>query len=178
MRKVLLLLVGTAVLWLPAVSIAGDSSKPASAKAENAAAPSRASNLARICKSQRNDPVFGSSHRGQTFAQFYGTNRGKGRGTGRNAFGKCVSRLASHEAEQGKAAGKEGKDESESRDQDSGKNDRQDTGAGSHRRSAANPAMTCKALWANDRAHFQTAYGTRPNAFGKCVSSHATGEDG
>lgn len=134
MRKVLLLLVGTAVLWLPAVSVAGDSSQPAAARAEGADAPSRASNPAHICH----------------------------RGSGTNSFGKCVSAAASHEAER----------------DNGGTSDREDGRADGRGRSGANPARTCKAMWSHDRVHFQTAYGTRPNAFGKCVSSHATGEDG
>jgi hypothetical protein len=178
LRKVLLLLVGTAVLWLPAVSIAGDSSKPA-AKTENADVASKASNPASTCKSQRNDSNFGSSHHGQTFTQFYGTNR-----NGRNAFGKCVSTIAMHKAEgggKGRAEsrdkdGPEGTDKAESRDKHSAESDRKDNE--SHGQNSANPAMTCKAMQANDLAQFRTEYGTRPNAFGKCVSSHATSENG
>jgi hypothetical protein len=33
--------------------------------------------------------------------------------------------------------------------------------------------MACKAMQANDLAHFQARYGSRPNAFGKCVANHA-----
>jgi hypothetical protein len=33
-------------------------------------------------------------------------------------------------------------------------------------------------MWANDLAQFQTAYGTRPNAFGKCVARHANSKHG
>ena len=158
MRKILVLLVGTAVLWVPAVSIAGDSSsspsKPA-AKArtpdaksdEERDAPGDVSNPARTCRSQRNGSNFAASHNGQTFSQFYGTNGGKGHGAGTNGFGKCVSTIARHKAE-------------------------------SHDKKSANPAMTCKAMQANDFAHFQTAYGTRPNAFGKCVAKQANSKKG
>ena len=156
MRKVLLLLVCTAVLWVPAVSVAGDSSPSLSSKlAAKTETPSDASNPASTCKSQRNGSNFAASHNGQTFTQFYGTNRGKGRGAGANAFGKCVSTVAMHKVES------DGKDSAKSHDKDS-----------------ANPAMTCKAMQANDLAHFQTAYGTRPNAFGKCVAKQANSKRG
>jgi hypothetical protein len=47
---------------------------------------------------------------------------------------------------------------------------------GSHRKDSANPAVTCDAMQANDLARFQTTYGTRPNAFGKCVARQAKQE--
>ena len=164
MRKVLLLLVCTAVLWVPAVSVAGDSSPSLSSKlAAKTETPSDASNPTSTCKSQRNGSNFAASHNGQTFTQFYGTNRGKGRGAGANAFGKCVSTIAMHKAES------DGKDSAESYDKNS---------AESHDKNSGNPAMTCKAMQANDLAHFQTAYGTRPNAFGKCVAKQANSKRG
>lgn len=85
---------------------------------------------------------------------------GKGHGgAGANAFGKCVSRIARHKSE------RNGKDSAaESQDKDS---------AESQDKHSANPAMTCRAMQANDLAHFQTTYGTRPNAFGKCVARQA-----
>jgi hypothetical protein len=45
-----------------------------------------ADNASRRCRAERDDPNFAAAHGGQTFAQFYGTNRND-----RNAFGKCVS---------------------------------------------------------------------------------------
>jgi hypothetical protein len=141
-------------LWVPAASVAGDSSPSLSskqaAKTETVQVKSDASNPAGTCKSQRSGSSFAASHNGQTFTQFYGTKGGKGRGAGANAFGKCVSTGAMHKAES------EGKDSAESNDKNS-----------------ANPAMTCKAMQANDLAHFQAAYGTRPNAFGKCVATNS-----
>jgi hypothetical protein len=173
MRKVLLLLVGTAVLWVPAVSVAGDSSPSQppklAAKKETPHVKSDASSPASTCKSQRNDSNFASTHHGQTFTQSYGTNGGKGRGAGANAFGKCVSTIATHKAES------DSKDSAESEDKDSAqgqvKNNAESQGS-------ASPAMTCKAMQANDLAHFQTAYGTRPNAFGKCVANQANSKKG
>jgi hypothetical protein len=158
MRKVLLLLVGTAVLWVPAVSVAGDSSPSPSklaAKAETSDARSDGSNPAGTCKGQRSGPNFAASHNGQTFTELYGTNGGKGRGAA-NAFGKCVSTIAKAKSDDRGSAESQGKDSAESHGNDS-----------------ANPAMTCKAMQANDLPHFQTTYGTRPNAFGKCVAEHA-----
>jgi hypothetical protein len=166
-RKVLLVLVGTAVLWVPAVSVAGDSSPrpPAklAAKKETPHVKSDASNPANTCKSQRNGSGFAAGHNGQTFTQFYGTNGGKGRGAGANAFGKCVARIAMHKGES------QGKDSAESDGKDSAESDGKDS---------ANPAITCKTMQANDLVHFQTAYGARPNAFGRCVSKQANGQKG
>jgi len=45
------------------------------------------------CTAQQNDPTFAASHNGKTFAQYYGTNPG-----GQNAYGKCVSTIASSNA--------------------------------------------------------------------------------
>ena len=158
MRKALLLVVCTTVLWVPAASVAGDSSPKLSSKL---AAKTETSHLegdanpAGTCKSQRSRSNFAASHKGQTLTQSYGTNRGKGRGAGMNAFGKCVSTGAMHKADS------DGKDSAETRHKDS-----------------ANPAMTCKAMQANDIAHFQTTYGMRPNAFGKCVAKQANSKKG
>jgi hypothetical protein len=40
-----------------------------------------------------------------------------------------------------------------------------------------NPAKTCKALRERDAAAFKTAYGDKPNAYGKCVSAMAKKKD-
>jgi hypothetical protein len=48
-----------------------------------------ATNAAKRCKAEQDDPNFAATHGGKTFAQFYGTNK-----NGKNAFGKCVSRQA------------------------------------------------------------------------------------
>ena len=169
MRKVLLLLVGTAVLWVPAASIAGGSSsgplKPPSATETPDA--NHASNAATTCRSQQSGPNFEASHNGKTFAQFYATNGGKGRGAGANAFGKCVSGIAKHSMESdGKdIPGADGKDSAENHSDSSE----------SHSTESGSPAFACKTMKANDLAHFQTTYGSRPNAFGHCVAAHASG---
>jgi len=46
-------------------------------------------NAAKKCKAERADANFAAGHGGKSFADFYGTNANK-----KNAFGKCVSKLA------------------------------------------------------------------------------------
>jgi hypothetical protein len=46
-------------------------------------------NAAKKCKAERADANFAATHGGETFADHYGTNANK-----KNAFGKCVSKLA------------------------------------------------------------------------------------
>jgi hypothetical protein len=83
MRKALLLLGCTTVLWVPAASVAGGPSPSSSklAKTEAAHAKTDASSPARFCKSHRSG--------------------GKVPGSGANVFGKCVSTIAMHKAESG-----------------------------------------------------------------------------
>jgi hypothetical protein len=70
-------------------------------KTEKAQADSDVSNAAKTCKAQRSDPNFASEagHNGETFQQFYGTNKGSTHGAGANAFGKCVSTFAKQNAQ-------------------------------------------------------------------------------
>jgi hypothetical protein len=194
MWKALLLLAATAILWVPAVSVAGDSSASSvselSAKNEAAQVKSGPNNPASTCKGQRNHSNFASSHNSQTFTQFYGPIGGKGHGAGANAFGKCVSTSATHVAssggkESGKSHGEDsqGQDSQGKNDQgenDQGENDQgeNDQGKDSQGKDSANPAMTCKSMQSQDASAFNTAYGTRPNAFGKCVSSHTHSKNG
>lgn len=174
MRRALLLVIGIAILWVPAVSVAGDSSPSLSskkaAKTETPHRKSDASNAASTCRSQRNSSNFAASHNGHTFSQVYGTAGG----TGANAFGKCVATNATHKVKS------RGKDSAEGRSNDSAESDGNDRAesdgkdsTGTQGKNSANPSMTCRAMQANDFAHFQTAYGTRPNAFGKCVAKQA-----
>ena len=90
--------------------------------------------------------------------------RSKVQGAGSNAFGKCVSLTAK---DQDKSAAKHG---AKSDSQDSNESDGKDSAESN---GGASPAMTCKTTQANDPTHFEKSYGTRPNAFGKCVSGHA-----
>jgi hypothetical protein len=158
MRKVLLSLVCTAVLWVPAVSVAGDSSpslslKPA-AKTETSL-KSDASKPASACRSQLGSPEL-------KFTRPYGVNSGGGRGVGANRFGKCVSTIAMQGIES------DGKDRDDSHDNE---------GAESAKDSI-NPAVICKTMQAGDLAHFQTTYSTRSNSFGRCVAKQASSKHG
>jgi hypothetical protein len=140
--------------------VAGDSSSSLSKLLERETSHANEANPASTCKSKRNASDFSASHSDQTFTEFYETNRGRGRGAGSNAFGKCVSAIAKHKERSGEAAAENhGEDKAENR------------GKGS-----ANPAMACKSMQATNVPRFETTYGTRPNAFGKCVSEHAKGK--
>ena len=48
-----------------------------------------AKNAAKACKAEQVDSGFAAAHGGKSFADHYGTNTNK-----KNAFGKCVSKLA------------------------------------------------------------------------------------
>jgi hypothetical protein len=61
----------------------------ATARATTAAQQSADLNAAKKCKAERADANFATGHGGKTFAQYYGTNANL-----KNAFGKCVSKLA------------------------------------------------------------------------------------
>ena len=68
--------------------------KCVSAKADKTEATEQAAelNAAKQCKAWRADPAFATGHGGKSFGDFYGTNANK-----KNAFGKCVSKLAKGE---------------------------------------------------------------------------------
>jgi hypothetical protein len=78
------------------------------------------------------------------FRTTYGKNP-----NGRNAFGKCVSQKAKE------------------KEADADEQDQQDA------TEWKNAAKECDDLRDNHSADFKAAYGERPNAFGKCVSSKA-----
>jgi hypothetical protein len=168
MRRFVLLLVGTAVLCVPAVSAAATptpaqlatqtcksirAQEPRSTfkqtyhsfagclKAQKSDSKQDVTNAAKTCKAQRSDANFATAHDGKTFNQFYGTNGGNGKGAGANAFGKCVSTIAKQNAH-------------------------------SDASSEVAAAKTCKAL-KGDLPTFQAAYGTGKNAFGKCVATQS-----
>jgi hypothetical protein len=117
--------------------------KKQAAKDEKQAAEAK-TNAAKECKAERGDAGFAAAHGGKTFEQFYGTNK-----DGKNAYGKCVS----SKAKQHKA---------EADDEDKAKQD-----------DRVNAAKQCKAAKKGDPDQFADDYGTRRNAFGKCVSSTA-----
>ncbi len=62
--------------------------KCVSGKAKDKLSEDRAEtvNAAKQCEAERADPAFADSHDGESFQEFYGTNK-----NGKNAFGKCVS---------------------------------------------------------------------------------------
>src|SRR4051794_20678429 len=101
-------------------------------------------NAAKECKAERGDAGFAAAHGGKTFEQFYGTNK-----NGKNAYGKCVSTRA----RQAKA---------KADDEDAARQD-----------DRVNAAKQCKAAKKSDPGKFGKDYGTRRNAFGKCVSRTA-----
>lgn len=165
MRKVLLLLAGAAVLCAPAVSVAGDSfARPAELAARQKGFRGESvSNLARMCRRRRNELTFGADHDNRTLDVSHGDRAAA------NTLGKCVSAIARRKPETGD------KDSANQPEPDRSKNPAGDK-SGRHHPSNPNPAWACKAMEANDLSHFQATYGTRPNAFGKCVSGKAEGK--
>jgi hypothetical protein len=76
-------------------------------KQQTAQADANVVNAAKTCIAQKDDTNFAAGHDGKTFEQFYGTNGDNGNGKAGakgkgNAFGKCVSTIAS-----GKTAGQQ-----------------------------------------------------------------------
>ena len=151
-------------------------------------------NAARECRAERN--AMGAVN----FANTYGSNRND-----RNAFGKCVSRRARDEArEEQQARRNAARDCRAERDDPNfpathnGQTFQQFYGTGPQGRNAfgkcvsqkaraneeaadaadqqrVNAARACRAEQRNDPAQFAADYGTRRNAFGKCVSRNANG---
>ncbi len=80
----------------------------------------------------------------QAFAEKYGTNK-----NGKNAFGKCVSKKA-----------REKKQEADKKDK-------------AEEKAKLNAAKKCKAARKDDAEAFAEKYGSKRNAFGKCVSQTA-----
>jgi hypothetical protein len=161
MRKFVLLLVGTAILCVPAISAAATPT-PAQLATQTCksirAGETRATfklayhSFAGCLKAQRSDSKHDVSNAAKTcaaerstdpaaFKAKYGTNGTNTKGAGANAFGKCVSTLAKQNAH-------------------------------SDASSEVAAAKTCKSLKA-DLATFQAAYGTGKNAFGKCVATQS-----
>jgi hypothetical protein len=123
MKKVLLFVVAVAAIIVPAALAAAPAQNPtdyckahpeligtgplklfknmgACVKQQTAAADASKVNAAKTCMAQRDDANFAATHGGKTFAQFYGVNGDNGNGkagekAGGNAFGKCVSTIAS-----------------------------------------------------------------------------------
>jgi hypothetical protein len=120
-------------------------------RANGKTAQNAVNNAAQQCKTEQADPNFASTHNGQTFDQFYGTNQND-----QNAFGKCVSsKVQSTEAQE----------------QENELNAAQQCRA---ERSDPNFAA------GHGGKSFTDFYGTnknKKNAFGKCVSGKAKAQN-
>jgi hypothetical protein len=148
---------------------------------------------ARSCKDQR--AAIGAA----AFRDLYGTNRTK-----RNAFGKCVARLArthesaeEHAADTAPAACRAERDRDPAAFAERYGTNRRGTNAfgkcvsatakakgdeaiAEHDEATISAAKACKAERARDPAAFAERYGTNRNnrnAFGKCVAQHAKDHD-
>ena len=176
MRSIILITTAAAALLTSASAFA---SEPA---------PSDEANAARACKTQRT--AMGTA----AFNATYGANEND-----RNAFGKCVSRLARQEQTNRTNASRQcqaERDDPNFASTHGGKTFEQFYGSGQSGRNAfgkcvsqkakslsqaqqqrtLNAAKQCKAERAADPAAFKARYGSnssKSNAFGKCVSTKA-----
>jgi hypothetical protein len=149
---------------------------PAVTLADNTPSPANQSTAQKRCRDQL------KSMETKDFRALYGTNKNK-----RNAFGKCVSKLAREELENRQNAAKKCRDE-RSADADAfaekygtnpnGKNafgkcvsEKAQGQSQDEQEATLNAAKACKAERADDRAAFRDKYGHKRNAFGKCVSA-------
>jgi hypothetical protein len=111
-------------------------------------------NAAKDCKAERSqdEDEFKAAHGGETFAEFYGTNRNN-----RNAYGKCVSKKSEENEEQA--------DQEEQNELNAAKQCKAERNQNEDEFKAAHGGET-----------FAEFYGTNANnrnAFGKCVSTKA-----
>ena len=111
---------------------------------DEAQAKAAKTNAAKDCKAERDDAAFADAHGGKTFAEFYGSGK-----HGKNAYGKCVSQKAK------------------------AKKDAADAEDAAQAEDRINAAKSCKQAKKDDAAKFGEDYGTKKNAFGKCVSRTA-----
>ncbi len=178
MRRLLLPSIGLALLVAPAGALAQPSSTDHS-------------NAAKECRSERGT----TSATREAFKARYGTNK-----NGKNAFGKCVSkRSRAEESQRETAAQNAAKACKAARASDpagfaqqygtnkNGKNaygkcvsqkaqekkDAADAADAKKIKQIKNAAKTCKTMRTDDPSGFAQKYGTKKNAFGKCVSSTA-----
>lgn len=155
------------------------SEKAREAKAERKSAKT---NAARECREERGD----TEESREAFREKYGTNGNK-----KNAFGKCVSstakKTATEDAAQEKTAKSQAVEECRAVKTEGSKNafgkcvsekakakkaaaDKEDEAQEDDR---INAAKTCKAAKKADAGAFATKWGTKKNAYGKCVSATA-----
>lgn len=178
MRRFLFLLIGTAVLCVPAVSIAANNPPSAGKLAaqmcssirakdgkatfkltyhsfagclgkQTANAKSDVQNAAKTCKAQRSDPNFATEPGHDN--KTFNQYYGTNGGSGNGAGANAYGKCVSSIAKQ------------------NAQSDVKDTVAAT---------ATCKAMRTNDAATFQSNYGTGRNAFGKCVSKQASAKNG
>lgn len=178
MRRFLFLLIGTAVLCVPAVSIAANNPPSAGKLAaqmcssirakdgkatfkltyhsfagclgkQTANAKSDVQNAAKTCKAQRSDPNFATEPGHDN--KTFNQYYGTNGGSGNGAGANAYGKCVSSIAKQ------------------NAQSDVKDTVAAT---------ATCKAMRTNDAATFQSNYGTGHNAFGKCVSKQASAKNG
>lgn len=178
MRRFLFLLIGTAVLCVPAVSIAANNPPSAGKLAaqmcssirakdgkatfkltyhsfagclgkQTANAKSDVQNAAKTCKAQRSDPNFATEPGHDN--KTFNQYYGTNGGSGNGAGANAYGKCVSSIAKQ------------------NAHSDVKDTVAAT---------ATCKAMRTNDAATFQSNYGTGHNAFGKCVSKQASAKNG
>lgn len=178
MRRFLFLLIGTAVLCVPAVSVAANNPPSAGKLAaqmcssirakdgkatfkltyhsfagclgkQTANAKSDVQNAAKTCKAQRSDPNFATEPGHDN--KTFNQYYGTNGGSGNGAGANAYGKCVSSIAKQ------------------NAQSDVKDTVAAT---------ATCKAMRTNDAATFQSNYGTGRNAFGKCVSKQASAKNG
>jgi len=147
---------------------------PAAASAQD---PATSKNAANYCKELR------SAGGGANFASMFGTKK--------NAYGKCVSqtakKAATEDAAQAKQAKAEAVEECRAMKTPGSKNafgkcvsekakakkaaaDKEDK---AEKKDRINAAQTCKTAKKDDADKFATDFGSKKNAFGKCVSKTA-----
>jgi hypothetical protein len=177
-RRFLFLLIGAAVLCVPAVSVAANNPPSAGKLAAQMCSAIRAKdgkatfkqtyhsmagclgkqapnaksdiqNAAKTCKAQKADPNF-ATETGHDGKTFQ-QFYGTNGGSGKGAGANAYGKCVSTIAKQ------------------NAHSDVTDTVAAT---------ATCKALKTNDLATFQSTYGTGRNAFGKCVSKQANAKNG
>jgi hypothetical protein len=156
---------------------------PAAASADQPT-PTEFKNAAKECKALR------TAAGADNFKAMFGGKK--------NAYGKCVSQRAKQNAQQGRAAqanaAKECKAERDADAQafkakyknlgkcvsERAKAKQQEQAAQAKQEDAAekNAAKKCKAQRKSDPQGFAQTYGTKRNAFGKCVSANANGSVG
>jgi hypothetical protein len=165
MSRILTLIAALIALAVPAATLADDTPTPA----DQSTAQQR-------CRDQL------KSVGTKDFRALYGTNA-----NGRNAFGKCVSKLARQEAENDQNAAKKcnaertADPEAFMKKYGTNANGRNAFGKCVSQKAKAqsqdeeqtteNAAKACKAERANDASAFADKYGKSKHAFGKCVSS-------